>query len=152
MGPNSFLLLRYALDALEGNQKNANAWLLVANVRLDLGDIYAGIAAMKQAADLVPANAAISYHLASIIEQHDSPANAIEHYLRCVRLEPQNANYVHALSQCLVLCGDVEQAKYYARIACSLNPLSAPYAEFLATILHDYDTIAAVVRLRSAKM
>ncbi len=84
---------------LERDEKRADLWRRIAQIRIHIKDIPGAIDALKRSLEVEPGNASTHFDLATLLSMERKPEAAIHHAEKAKQLEPDNVKYLRMHGQ-----------------------------------------------------
>jgi protein O-GlcNAc transferase len=122
LGSNFLEAARRLRDVLQLDPRQPEAWLLLAQLAMQVGDHRGAVQTAEQTVELAPGNADAWYVLARAYKATDAVEAAIDCYRRALEIAPSNADVLTSLGVALRTAGRTREAIEAYRTALRLVP------------------------------
>jgi len=119
---------------LARNPSRGDLWARIADIDARLDRIAESAAALREAAGLAPADAALQFRLSQTYSRLNEPHSALQAAGRALSLQPGNVDYLEAVGTLATWAGDYHGAQYAYRRLGALHPRDPEVALKLARV------------------
>jgi tetratricopeptide (TPR) repeat protein len=138
-----------AINALEDNMEQAEAWAYLGEIRQHLG--LDGLAELDKAGQLDPNSVTVKGLTALYWQRHQKPEQALIYLHAAADLEPENAVWQLGLANTLIDLNEIAQAQSYYEKAAELEPQNTEYWTALAGYAVHYHSGLPDLGLKAAR-
>jgi cytochrome c-type biogenesis protein CcmH/NrfG len=150
---DAFVILSYVNSMLVTDPKNHGCWMMRGNTLAFLGELALAENAYENATETNDKNG-LAWHRLGMVKQSmgKHPDEVLTCLRRAVSLSPNESSFIFALSDPIILQGDIQGALKVLRVACALSPGNEGYSIKLAELLEASETTADKIDFDTIKL